>query len=137
MEKQSYEDIIHLKRPVSNFPKASIEDRAAQFSAFEALTGHEEAVTETARLTEKKPILSESAIQMLDETMQELLRMGGQNVSVFIAYFVKDARKEGGFIKEIIDDVRKIDSYEKVIHLQGGETIPIADILDMEIYREA
>ena len=113
MEKQSYEDIIHLKRPVSNFPKASIEDRAAQFSAFEALTGHEEAVTETARLTEKKPILSESAIQMLDETMQELL------------------------IKEIIDDVRKIDSYEKVIHLQGGETIPIADILDMEIYREA
>ena len=45
-----YDDIIGLKRPVSKkHAPMSIEDRAAQFAPFAALTGHGEAIRNTAR----------------------------------------------------------------------------------------
>ena len=44
-----YEDIIDLPRPVSTkHPRMSMEDRAAQFAPFAALTGHGDAIRETA-----------------------------------------------------------------------------------------
>ena len=45
-----YDDIIHLPHHVSRIhPQMSMEDRAAQFSSFAALTGYEAVVAETAR----------------------------------------------------------------------------------------
>ena len=50
-----YEDIINKSRPVNNRHKRmSNYERAAQFSPFAALTGHEAAIKETARLTEEQ-----------------------------------------------------------------------------------
>ncbi len=37
-----------------------LEDRAAQFALFAALTGHEAAIKETARLTYEKEILDDN-----------------------------------------------------------------------------
>lgn len=48
-----YDDIIDLPHHVSSkHPRMSLEDRAAQFSPFAALTGYEEAISEAARKTE-------------------------------------------------------------------------------------
>ena len=45
-----YDDIINLPHPISRIhPPMSIEARAAQFMPFAALTGHAEAIRETAR----------------------------------------------------------------------------------------
>ena len=44
----------------------SMIDRAAQFSPFAALTGYGEVIKETARLTDRKPELSESEKAELD-----------------------------------------------------------------------
>lgn len=50
-----YDDIIHMDRPVSkHHMPMPIENRAAQFAPFAALTGYEEAIAETARLNELK-----------------------------------------------------------------------------------
>ena len=50
-----YDDIINLPRHVSKKHKSmSIEDRAAQFAPFAALTGFEEAVEETVKESEKR-----------------------------------------------------------------------------------
>lgn len=50
-----YEDIIHLQHPASaNHPQMPIKDRAAQFSPFAALTGHEDAIRETQRRMEER-----------------------------------------------------------------------------------
>ena len=49
-----YEQIINLERPKSRHPKMSLEARAGQFSAFNALTGHEEAIENTARQHEEE-----------------------------------------------------------------------------------
>jgi hypothetical protein len=50
----NYDDIINLTRPISKHPKMSLYQRSAQFAPFAALTGYEEQVKETARLTEQK-----------------------------------------------------------------------------------
>lgn len=50
-----YEDIIDLPyRKSTRHPQMSAHDRAAQFGAFAALTGHSDAISETARLNEEE-----------------------------------------------------------------------------------
>ena len=50
-----YDDIIEMEHPTSSkHPRMSLYNRAAQFSPFAALTGHEDAIKETARLVENK-----------------------------------------------------------------------------------
>ena len=52
---EKYNDIINLPHHKSKKrPHMSAHDRAAQFSPFAALTGHDDAIKETARLTDKK-----------------------------------------------------------------------------------
>ena len=56
-----YEDIIHLAYPVpSRRQRMSMIDRAAQFSPFAALVGYDDAIEETARLTDKRIELDEN-----------------------------------------------------------------------------
>ena len=51
----NYEDIIDLPHHVSlSSTQMSIYDRAAQYSPFAALTGHNEAVKETERKNEER-----------------------------------------------------------------------------------
>lgn len=51
MDNHSYDDIINLPNPTSkNHPRMSLHDRAAQFAPFAALTGHDAAIKETAKL---------------------------------------------------------------------------------------
>ena len=46
-----YEDIINLPHPVSKkHPQMSLEERAAQFAPFAALTGHDDAIRKTAEV---------------------------------------------------------------------------------------
>ena len=50
-----YRDIINLPHHVSSKrPQMSMLDRAAQFSPFAALTGYDDAIHETGRLTDKR-----------------------------------------------------------------------------------
>ena len=68
-----YDDILTLPHPVSAVhPQMPLKDRAAQFSPFAALTGYEEAVQETARLTESRPELDEDRKEALNEILGKL-----------------------------------------------------------------
>lgn len=52
---ENYDDIINLPHHISKkHSRLSMEQRAAQFAPFSALTGYEDAVKETARLIESK-----------------------------------------------------------------------------------
>ena len=51
-EKFPYDDIVNLPHPTSKkHPRMSMEERAAQFSPFAALTGFGAVLQETGRLT--------------------------------------------------------------------------------------
>ena len=71
-----YDDIIDLPHHVSKVhPQMSIWDRSAQFAPFAALTGHEEAIAETARLTNEWHEPDEDKKRELDEKMNELMML--------------------------------------------------------------
>lgn len=78
-----YDDIINLPHPTSvNHPRMSLYDRAAQFSPFAALTGHDAAIKETARLTEQKIEQSEDMISLLNEKLQMVADNLGTEVTI-------------------------------------------------------
>lgn len=54
-KKDNYDDIINLPHHVSKkHPPMSMIQRAAQFAPFAALTGHEDAIKQTARRNQEK-----------------------------------------------------------------------------------
>ena len=72
-DSENYEDIINLPHHVSSKrPQMPMLDRAAQFSPFAALTGYDDAIHETARLTNNKVDLSEEEKETLDRKQQIL-----------------------------------------------------------------
>ena len=96
-KENNYDDIINLPHHVSDkHPQMTMHDRAAQFSPFAALTGHNDAIKETARLTDRRIELSE---EVKEELSRKLLYIA-ENISdkpvVTISYFVEDKLKQGG-----------------------------------------
>lgn len=68
-----YDDMLDLPHHQSSTrPHMSISNRAAQFSPFAALTGYEDEIRETARLTDEKMELSDSEKERLDEKLRVL-----------------------------------------------------------------
>ena len=127
-----YDDIIKLPHHVStNHPRMSMHDRAAQFAPFAALVGYDDAVTETARLTESRPELDEQEQRELNARLCELADHIQDHPDVRIRYFVPDERKSGGAIVEICGTVKKLVAADKTIVLDNGTVIPIYDLLNI------
>ena len=124
----NYEDIINLPHHVSkNHPRMSIQNRAAQFSPFSALTGYEDAINETKRLTTEKRILTHD---MLEEINRRLLEIN-ENLNKYtykITYFKKDSKKDGGNYITIIDKIIKINSQEEYLLTKNRIKINLNDI---------
>lgn len=60
-DEHCYDDILYLPHHQSkDRPHMSLHDRAAQFAPFSALTGHEEAIEETARVAQEKMLIRET-----------------------------------------------------------------------------
>lgn len=136
-----YDDMIYMPRPKSkNHMPMSLPDRAAQFSPFAALTGHEGAIKETARITEEKKILTEQEQIIIDQTLQDIKAHLSEKRFVRIKYFVKDSYKMGGNYQELtayvhtIKEKKKLKSGELIVELilDTGIHIPVEDILEIE-----
>ena len=129
-----YDDIINLPHHQSAVhPHMSLIDRAAQFSPFAALTGYDDAIAETARLTDAKLSLSEEQMTFLNEIIGALERMLPQQPSVKVTYFVPDAKKAGGAYVTKAGQLRRIDTVGKVIVFTDGSSILLDDILQIDV----
>lgn len=128
-----YDDIINLPHHVSKTrPQMSIHDRAAQFSAFAALSGYDDTVKETARLTDKKLELTEEEIAELNLKIQILKEYADTRPFVFVEYFIPDKKKSGGSYVTITGNFRRIDEYAGNLILTSGEEIHLSDIYSIE-----
>lgn len=128
----NYDDIINLPHYESKtHPRMSMHQRAAQFSPFAAVTGHDAAVKETERLTDKQIDLDERQKVELDEKLRIISEHLGQNPEVKITYFEPDQKKDGGAYITVSGFMKKIDVYEKKIVLQDGQKIEINQIYDI------
>lgn len=138
-EEHKYDDIINLPHPVSTrHPQMPLTDRAAQFSPFAALTGHEAAIRETERLTDEWAELNEDRKALLDERLQMIRESlscgkGGQNLpEIMFTYFQPDQKKRGGAYISVQGKVRKIDEYGHQVLLEDGTVLTIEHIAGIE-----
>lgn len=129
----SFDDLIELPHHVSAVhPPMTRKDRAAQFSAFRALTGHEQAIRETARLTDRPPELGETEIALLNAQLQILQAHLRERPEVTVTWFQPDAKKTGGRCRTATGTLRRLDLAEGFLLLHSGERIPIHSVAALE-----
>ena len=130
---RNYDDIINLHHYVSKKrPQMSIEARSAQFAPFAALTGYDEQVKETARLTDKKIELEDGQKEILNNKLLYILENINSKPEITFTYFVKDNKKTGGKYIDKTGIIRKIDMIEQYIQFNDKTKIEINDILSIE-----
>lgn len=129
-----YDDIINLPHHQSTErAHMSLHDRAAQFAPFAALTGYDEAIEETARVTDAKIVLDESSVEKINEKLYEISQHLAEKWTVSITYFRPDALKKGGAYLIDCGTVKKIDAIEKLVYMDSGIKIAMEQIVGIDI----
>ncbi|MBR6657531.1 MAG: hypothetical protein IKL18_05095 [Oscillospiraceae bacterium] len=132
-----YFEILSREHPTSKkHPRMSRMNRAAQFAPFAALTGYEESIEETARLTDRRIELSEYEMEELNAKLNFIQEHIKERPEVTITYFQQDERKEGGAYLTVIGKVRRIDDANKVIIFEDERLTYIEKITDIIIEKE-
>lgn len=127
-----YYDIINLPHHQSRARKhMPISDRAAQFSSFAALTGHDAAIKETARRTDLRITLDESALEELNGKFSLIAQRIGENPEITVTYFVPDKRKSGGEYQKFTGQIRRIDNVAETLIFTDGTVISMHDVTDV------
>lgn len=127
-----YEDIINMEHyEPKKHMRMGMTNRAAQFAPFAALTGYEDAVRETGRITEKRIILSEDEIEVVNAKIKMIKENINNQVKVKITYFVADCYKDGGNYEIIEGVVKRIDEGRQVIILKDKKEIKMSDIIEI------
>lgn len=137
---RKYDDIIGLSRPESRRPKMTMNDRAAQFAPFAALTKFGEEIRESNRKTSDKIELGDGDIEQIDEVLRGIERRieenkadgaGNEGFAIAVAYFVRDKVKPGGRVEEYIGNVKKIDRVGRKLIFYGGKIVDMQDLLSL------
>lgn len=129
-----YDDIINLPHHISpTRQRMSMHDRAAQFAPFAALVGYDDAVAETARLTETRPELDEQEQRAINERLAFIADHIHEHPEVRIKYFVPDEHKSGGAIVEVFGKTYRISNTDATIVMTDGCKIRLSDIIDLSI----
>ena len=130
--KHPYDDIIDLPHHVSErHPQMSMYNRAAQFAPFAALTGHNAAITEAARLTEAEQELSESDAEVLNRKLAYLQSLD-EKPTISVTYFVPDDKKEGGSDHTATGIVKSVEPDKGVLQFEDGTGIAVIRIKDID-----
>ena len=107
-----YPDIIdhpHWQSPVR--PHMSLYDRAAQFSAFDALAGYSDMIREWQRITDEQVHPEGYELEVLNQKLTliaDALR-SGRHPELSFSVFVPDEHKAGGRYETVFGSVKKID----------------------------
>ena len=128
-----YEDIINEKRYISpNRAPMSRADRAAQFSAFAALTGFDGVIRETGRLTDSPVELDECEKMAINESLCAILEELDSQPMVSLTWFRADGRKSGGAFVSYRGKLKKVDTFERLLIFTDGAKIPIDHLCQIQ-----
>lgn len=129
---EQYKEIINLPHHVSEKrPHMSMIDRAAQFSPFAALTGHDAALDETARLTDTFIELDEDEKQIIGEKIRKLIDNIEEKTEITVIWFRPDEKKDGGAYLTVTGHLKKADILKHEIIMNNGTVIPMEFIYEI------
>ena len=125
-----YDDIINLPHHVSKTRiPMSMENRAAQFAPFAALTGHDVAIAEMGRFTFEKPKPSSEELKWLSFRLECAIK---RNAEVIITYFQPDVFKHGGDYHKVMGKVKDIDEMDGLLILSYKQSVRLDNIISIE-----
>lgn len=128
--RREYDDIINLEYPYpTEREKMSLDERAAQFSPFAALTGYERVIKEESRDVERKIQISEEEKDAINKSLNKWREDLSEELEV--TYFIPDKVKDGGEYITKRTKVKKIDEERKILILSCGENISFDDIKEI------
>lgn len=132
-----YNDILNTPYPNPEIEYFFQDEllREAEFAPFAALSGHENAIAETARQTSPQLSLSESQKESLDQKLRFLKEQLSSAPFVTITHFVKDVKKEGGSYHTKQGILKSIHTEKNTILFTDQTKIPIKNIIKVESTR--
>lgn len=93
------------------------------------MSGHDNAIEETARLNIEKPELSSGE---LDKLSKRLVYAIEKDAEIVITFFQPDAHKQGGSILQTQGKVKKIDEIDGMIILADKQTVRLDCVLSID-----
>lgn len=130
---EKYEDMLYLEAPVSKVHrKMSISERAVQFMPFAALTGYEDLIRESSRMTQRRIELSETEIEELKHKLEILHEHEKEKPMIKVMHFLQDLKKSGGSYQTVEKQLHRIDDIEKKIIFKDRTIIQFDDIISIE-----
>ncbi len=131
--KELYADIINLPHhELTTRQRMPRINRAASFAPFAALTGYDDAVRETARLTSERIELDEGTKEILNNKLRIALDKAGERPEISITYFLPDKKKSDGAYVTVKAVIKRIDEFERLVIFTDKSSIPIDDIYEIE-----
>ena len=131
---KDYSDIINLPHKTSTkHPRMSRENRASQFAPFAALVGYDQVLTETRRLTDDQILLSDDAIEEINEKLKKIEKDISSHPLTEITHFEKDSKKQGGEYTKTTKKIKKIDTIEQKIIFDDNTFVLIPNIIDINL----
>lgn len=123
--------VNHKYQGSQRIDRMSMYARAAQFSPFAALSGYDDLIAETSRLTDERTDISEDSAEHINECLRIILESYPRRIRAKITYFVPDSKKQGGSYRVIEGFVRQIDVGEMKVVFEDGRAVLIKDIFDV------
>lgn len=128
-----YKHLLSMPRwEPMNHQRMALEKRAAQFASFAALSGHDEAIAETARLTASHPDPELRDSNSINARLAWLLSQAPQAPTAVFTYFKPDEKKEGGSISKTKGEAKRLDEENMALMLTDGRIIPLDDIIAID-----
>lgn len=129
----AYQDILYCSRPVSRYPKMSVENRAKLFTPFSALRGFDIEI-----LTQEQDRLLMPQISLASDREEEIYRvLNGlhQGDWATVTYFVPVkhiAQQLLGEYTVVSGEVKRVDDVEQLLVLEGA-SVPFGNIHSLAV----
>ena len=128
-----YRDILNLPHtPSRTRRQMPVCERAAQFAPFAALSGFDTQIGEEARLTNRRPVLSDEEAAEMNEVLC-VLAESTHRLRVRLTVFVPDASKSGGALLKTEGVVRRVDFAARQLIFADKTVIALDDIFSLAI----
>ena len=127
------EDLIHYPYAgVRCHPHMSNAKRAAQFKPFAALSGYEEAIEESGRITIERKEMHEDALSIIQAKTAILLEHIKEQPYVHLVVFKEDAFQKGGSYIEEEGNLKTVDEVNRLFVFTDRRKVNMDDVAGMD-----
>ena len=127
------EDLLYYPYAgVKRHPHMSNAKRAAQFAPFAALTGYEEAIEESGRITEERKEMHEDALRIIQTKTAVLCEHIKEQPYVAFTVFKEDTSRHGGTYRTEEGNLKTVDEVNRLFVFKDRRKVNMDDVASID-----